>query len=79
MKIKRAKKGEPIMFEVGEVIGLIGGHNSYQVTQREGYYRKLLCTNYVQNESLGCDMNVYSQNQEFWINKQDFHLFETLV
>ncbi|QIW91655.1 hypothetical protein vBAbaMD22_142 [Acinetobacter phage vB_AbaM_D22] len=65
-------------FNVNDLIGLIDGENTYQVVERDGDYYKLLCTDYVEDECIGYDVNVYSYGCEIWINRGDFHLFELL-
>mgnify|MGYP003590373583 CR=1 FL=1 len=65
-------------FNVNDVLSLIDGLNSYQVMQRDGEYLKLLCIDFEQVEQITYDLTVYNHNTEFWINRNDLHLFELI-
>ena len=65
-------------FNVNDVLSLCEGLNSYQVTQRDDDYLKLLCTDFEQVEQITYDLTVYSYNSEFWIDRNNLHLFELI-
>lgn len=65
-------------FNVNDILSLIDGLNSYQVMQRDGEYLKLLCIDFEQVEQITYDLTVYSHNSEFWIDRNNLHLFELI-
>ena len=65
-------------FNVNDILSLIDGINSYQVMQRDGEYLKLLCIDFEQVEQITYDLTVYSHNSEFWIDRNNLHLFELI-
>lgn len=65
-------------FNVNDILSLADGVNSYQVVQRDGDYLKLLCTDFEQVEQITYDLSVYSHNTEFWVKRDDLHLFELM-
>lgn len=65
-------------FNVNDILSLIDGLNSYQVIQRDGDYLKLLCTDFEQVEQITYDLTVYNHNTEFWIDRNNLHLFELI-
>lgn len=67
-----------MQFNVNDILSLIDGLNSYQVIQRDGDYLKLLCTDFEQVEQITYDLTVYNHNTEFWIDRNNLHLFELI-
>lgn len=65
-------------FNVNDILSLIDGINSYQVIQRDGDYLKLSCTDFEQVEQITYDLTVYNHNTEFWIDRNNLHLFELI-
>lgn len=65
-------------FNVNDILSLIDGLNSYQVMQRDGEYLKLLCIDFEQVEQITYDLTVYNHNTEFWIDRNNLHLFELI-
>ena len=61
--------------ELGSVYKLTEGHNSYTVSGFDGDYVKFVCTDYVQNESVLHDINIFGQEYEFWIHKDEMYNF----
>lgn len=65
-------------FNVNDYLSLVDGINTYQVTGRDGDYLKLVCTDFDVPELITYDLTVYSHNTEFWVKRDDLHLFELM-
>lgn len=65
-------------FNVNDFLSLVDGINTYQVIGRDGDYLKLVCTDFDVPEFITYDLTVYSHNTEFWVKRDDLHLFELM-